>query len=69
VAGVAVAVASWSSCCHWADYGCVPLLVQVGEALQQAGVRVKLNVVLDGPVVVDVALQQRQVGPWNPHHP
>jgi hypothetical protein len=37
------------------------VLLQVGDALQQAGVRAKLNVVLDGPVVVDVALQQRQV--------
>lgn len=36
--------------------------LQVVEALQQAAVRCKLNVALDGPVVVDVALQQRQVG-------
>lgn len=36
--------------------------LQVVEALQQAGVRCKLNVALDGPVVVDVALTQRQVG-------
>jgi hypothetical protein len=35
--------------------------LQVVEALQQAGVRCKLNVALDGPVVVDVALTQRQV--------
>lgn len=34
---------------------------QVVEALQQAGVRCRLNVALDGPVVVDVALTPRQV--------
>lgn len=37
------------------------MLLQVAEALQQAGVRLKVNLVLDGPVVVDIALMQRQV--------
>jgi hypothetical protein len=34
---------------------------QVVEALQQAGVRCRINVVLDGPVAVDVALVQPKV--------
>jgi hypothetical protein len=38
------------------------VLPQVVEALQQAGVRCRINVVLDGPVAVDVALVQPKVG-------
>lgn len=44
-----------------AYYACVYVYMQVVEALQQAGGRCRLNVVLDGPVVVDIALLQRQV--------
>lgn len=36
--------------------------MQVVEALQQAGVRCRINVLLDGPVAVDVALVQPKVG-------
>lgn len=52
----------WLQPCTTRQESCVLAAVaQVVAALQAACVRYRLNVALDGPVVVDVGLAQRQV--------